>query len=64
MRDIWIYVVAAAYIWRKIVLFQRELEQKCIQIGITELLEIVNWGGKLSVLWSQIVFYGSADVLR
>ena len=33
--------------------------KKCIKMGIT-VLKIVIWGGKSSVLWLQIAFYGSA----
>ena len=36
--------------------------KKCIRMGIT-VLKIVIWGGKTSVLRSQISFYGSADAL-
>ena len=35
--------------------------QKCIRMGIS-VLKIVICGGKLLVLWLQIVFYGFADV--
>ena len=33
---------------------------KCIRMGITA-VKFVIWGGKLAVLWSQIMFYGDAD---
>ena len=47
----------------KIEAFERETEEKCIRMRIT-VLKIVFWGGKSSVLWSQITFYGSVDALQ
>ena len=35
--------------------------RKLIRIGIT-VLKIDLWGGKLLVVWSQIAFYGYADM--
>ena len=49
--------------WFEIVWFKRGKKWgKCIRMGIT-VLKIVIWKGKLSALLSQIVFYGSTDVL-
>ena len=35
--------------------------KKCIRIGIA-VLKIVIWRGQFSVLWAQIMFYGSTGV--
>lgn len=37
-----------------------ETMKECIRMGMT-VLKIAIWRGKLSLLWSQNVFYGSAD---
>ena len=39
---------------------QDENISKNIRMRIT-VLDIVIWGGKVSVIWSQIALYGSAD---
>ena len=43
----------------KIMLFGRKNMNKRIRMGLT-VMKIVIWGGKSSILWSQITFYGSA----
>ena len=41
--------------------FERRKCEKCIRMGITVLKTVIR-GGKLSVLWSQNVLYGSANM--
>ena len=41
--------------------FQQKKMNKCIRMGITAFDSVI-WGGKSTVLRSQITFYGSADV--
>ena len=58
----WLILVEDLAVCAKQVTVKDENVNNCIRMGIN-IAKFVIWGGKLSVLWSQIAFYGSADML-